>query len=256
MRRALIAVALCSLALSACKSEDSPPPAPPTETPLAFEPPKPLHPKEAADPNFKPCNPYYPLIPGSSLKYTLFYSSGLVADMTVVVDQEMDNGRPVFVETTLTVDKSGGHEKLETTVRKFVCEGERVYFIAENSDNKVSNYRNLVETHFREPGLFVPEVTALKRKGTKWSYTYRKTFHLVGGETIPDDEPTYIGYEVRGETEVTVPAGKFKVVDVAKRVRDGIVAEYFAPGIGIVKRELFDGTRLDLKEYSGVSPTP
>src|SRR2546422_7045069 len=51
-----------------------------------FKPPQPIKPLQAANPNFKSCNPYFPLVPGSIAKYVINYSSGIVADLTVVVD--------------------------------------------------------------------------------------------------------------------------------------------------------------------------
>src|SRR5215472_8623387 len=87
-------------------------------------PPPDIKPKEAVDPAFKSCNPYFPLVPGSQVKYTTVYSSGLIANVTVVVDSENVNGKPGFVETTRTVDKDGGGSKLSTKITKYVCDGE------------------------------------------------------------------------------------------------------------------------------------
>src|SRR3989442_1147102 len=73
-----------------------------------FKPPQPIKPLEAANPNFKPCNPYFPLVPGSIAKYVINYSSGIVADLTVVVDAADEEGRKVYTQRSQLIDRSGG----------------------------------------------------------------------------------------------------------------------------------------------------
>src|SRR5262249_51313852 len=80
--------------------------------PLAFAtpPPEPV-PSSTLDPNFKQCNPFYPLVPGSQARYSLLFSTGLQASPVVVVDKASENSRDVFVQTVQIVDKSGGLNK-------------------------------------------------------------------------------------------------------------------------------------------------
>src|SRR5262245_27366135 len=77
-----------------------------SNTPVLERPPdiKPTAPPESG---FKSCNPAFPLVPGSTTKYILQFSSALVADVTVVVDKGEENGKPIFIERTQILDKSG-----------------------------------------------------------------------------------------------------------------------------------------------------
>src|SRR5215216_3410258 len=139
MRTILIITLLAALALSGCDpntngNQNQNVNANRTAT---YKPPSPLSPKEVVDPNFVPCNPYYPLVPGSVAKYVLNYSSGLVADATVVVDVEEQNGRKVFVERTQIVDRSGGMQQAQSTVKQFVCDGERIQIISEKNETRI-----------------------------------------------------------------------------------------------------------------------
>src|SRR5215470_12748478 len=71
-----------------------------------------LTPTSSLDPSFKPCNAYYPLIPGSQATYSLVYGqTGLQATPNVVVDQITENGVTVYRQTTQIEDTAGGMSK-------------------------------------------------------------------------------------------------------------------------------------------------
>jgi PBP1b-binding outer membrane lipoprotein LpoB len=225
--------------------------APPTFTPLP-----PIKPLSAADPNFKPCNPYFPLIPGSLTKHVINYSSGLVADATVVVDSVEENGRKVFVETTQIVDKSGGAQKAEKTVRKYTCDGDRVQLISENTENRIEGNLTTVEYRFKSAATTMIGLSDLARKGANWSYSVYPVFHQPGKPPAVLEEPVVLAFEVQGEAEVTVPLGKFKALKVLRTVNQNKIVDSYVRGIGLVKRDSSEGTSWVLKEYSGLSPAP
>ena len=136
---------------------------------LDFAPPAPVKPTSTFDPNFKACNPYFPLVPGSQAKYTIVFSSGLVAEANVVVDGGEENGRQVFTQTTQIIDKSGGLEKAETTIRKYICDGDKVQLIYEFTNNKVADKLNTVDTQFRTTAIMMPSPADLSKTGYTWS---------------------------------------------------------------------------------------
>ena len=215
---------------------------------------EPLKPVSAVDTGFKSCNPYYPLLPGSQVRYTLKFSSGLIADVNVVVDSTEEGGRKTFVETTQIVDAGGGLEKLEKTVRKYVCDGERVQIIYEKGNNRAGELANDFESKFRNVPIVIVEPSGLKRAGTTWSNSFHQVFQVAGQPPIEPEEPVTVNFEVFGEEEVTTPAGKFRAVKIGRRVVDKTGFDYFAKGLGLVKRVAADGTSWELKEYSGVKP--
>src|SRR5262245_30678993 len=93
--------------------------------------PEPIKPEQPADSNFKPCNAYFPLVPGSIAKYVVNYSSGIVGDLTVVVDAAEENGQKIFLQRSQLVDRSGGMQIVQSITRKFRCDGERVIILSE-----------------------------------------------------------------------------------------------------------------------------
>jgi hypothetical protein len=94
--------------------------------------------------------------------------------------------------------------------------------------------------------------SSLARVGTKWTYVLTPTYKnaQVPGEIQSD--PFQVALEVTGEEDVTVPAGKFRALKVVQKVNTNEVTMYFAKGLGMVLRVGADGTRTELKEYSGV----
>jgi hypothetical protein len=220
---------------------------------LDFKPPDPIKPTGNLDPNFKPCNPYFPLVPGSQAKYTIVFSSGLVADANVIVDAAEENGRKVFIQTTQIVDKSGGLEKSETTVRKYVCDGESVQLIYEFTNNRVLENVNTVETQFRNAAVIMPSVADLSKTGTSWSYNFGQIYKTPGQAPM-SPEPMQIVFDVQGQSEMNTPAGKFKTLKIRRKIGEAEVGEFFARGVGLVSRVSSEGTRWDIKEYSGLNP--
>jgi hypothetical protein len=220
----------------------------------SLEPPTPIKPETPVDPNFKACNPYFPLVPGSQVKHAVNFSSGLAADAVVVVDLIEENGRKVYRETTQIIDKSGGMQKAEKTVRKYVCDGGLVKIIAEDTENRIEDRKTQVNMKFNEEGAFMVDPTALARSGTVWSYKFYPTFINPGEPPATLTDPITLVFTVKGEESVTVPAGTFKAVKIERKVGDVVIAEHYARGIGLVKRSSSEGTGWGLSEYSGVAP--
>ena len=218
-----------------------------------IEPHAPIKPVDNPDPNFKPCNPYYPLKPGSATEYTLQYSSPVVADVRVVVDQAEENGRKVFVERTQIIDKSGGLNKDELTERKYICDNGRVQIISEKVDNRTEKGSSKVDTNFRDVAIYLADPASLMRKGYTWSYNFQQQFQ-TGTEAPATAEPLTISFESQGEEEVKVPAGTFKAIRVTRKIKNTTVNDFFVPGLGMVKRANNEGTTWELKSYSGLQP--
>ena len=214
-------------------------------------PPPDIKPKETVDPAFKACNPYFPLVPGSQTKYTLVYSSGLVANVTVVVDGDTDNGKPVYIETIRIIDKDGGVNKLETRTTKYACDGERVQIISMSSDNKAEDNETKMEAAFSGTALAMLDTPSLK-PGARWSYAFTQTFRVPNRPPVSGGKSTPIEFQVVGTETVAVPAGSFKALKVLRKTTGHEINEYYARGIGLVKRESDDGTRWELKEFSGL----
>lgn len=219
-----------------------------------YKPPPPLAPKEAVNPNFQSCNPYFPLVPGSVAKYVVNHSSGLVGDATVVVDAEQQDGRTVFVERTQMVDRSGGLQHLQSTVRQYVCDGERILLISEKNDTRVEERTTINENRYRENTVAMVDTAALAQKGTTWTVVFTQTFQSPGEPlaTLPD--PTTVTFTVVGPQDVTIPTGAVKTVAVQRKVKENIGTDYYARGLGLVKRETKEGMRWELREYSGLRP--
>jgi hypothetical protein len=192
-------------------------------------PPPELTPSSTLDPSFKECNPYYPLIPGSEAKYSLVYE-----------------------QKTQIVDKSGGLFKKEFAVQKCVCDNGRVKIIAETRDNTVEGRQSIMEMHYVEPAYTMLEPAALK-PGATWSYAFTQSFRGPN-VTQPPGPSITVACAVEGQEDVTVPAGKFKVIKVTKKVNKTDVFEYYARGVGLVKRVSGDGTSWELQSFSGLKP--
>jgi hypothetical protein len=212
-----------------------------------------IKPTQPVDTNFKSCNPYFPLVPGSQTKFTLQFASPLVADVNVVVSQVEENGRKVFVEQTQIIDKSGGFQKTELTERKYICDNGRVQIIYEKADNRTEKGSSIGDTSFRNVATFMVDPASLGRKGTTWSYGFDVTFQRPNEQPLKTDAVT-ISFETQGEEEVKVPAGTFRAIKIVRKVRDVFVNEYYVAGLGLVKRVNKDGTTWELKEYSGLRP--
>jgi hypothetical protein len=219
-----------------------------------FKPPQAIKPVDAADPNFKPCNPYFPLVPGSIAKYVINFSSGLVGDLTVVVDAADEDGRKVFTQRSQLVDRSGGMQQNQSIVRRFVCDGDRVQILSEKTDSNVSGQLSSSEFEYRENSLMMTDPKSMLTKGATWTYAFRSVFHVPGQAPARSDQPTIIAFEVTGQEDVTTDVGTFKAVTVVRKIGENLTLDYYVPGLGLVKRHSKEGTSTELKEYSGLKP--
>ena len=257
MRLISVVVVLAALALSGCKD---------TDTNVngngngnanrtqSLKPPQPIKPAQPVDANFKPCNPYFPLVPGSIAKYVLNYSSGLVVDMTVVVDVADEDGRKVFTQRSQLVDRSGGLQIAQLITRKFVCDGEKVQILSEKTESNLGSQQpSSVDFDYRENSVMMPEPAMLSRKGSTWSHSFRTIFHKPGEPPARSDVPTAIKFEVAGPEDVTTAAGNFKAIKVIRSVLTNGTTDFYVAGIGLVKRFAKEGTATELKEYSGLA---
>jgi len=214
--------------------------------------PAPLKPEKAPDPKFKTCNAYFPLVPGSTAKYVINYSSGIVADMTVVVDAADEGGRQVYTQKSQLVDRSGGMQIIQTTVRKFVCDGERVQILSEKTDSSITGQTSSSEFEYRDNSLVMVDPKALQTKGTTWSHAFRTIFHSPGQPPARSDQPTIINFEVVGPADVTTALGTFKTLRIIRKIGENVTTDDYAPGLGLIKRQAKEGTTWELTEYSGL----
>ncbi len=216
----------------------------------------PIRPKNSPDANFKSCNPYMPLVPGSMASYTLKYPAGLVADVDVVVDLETENGQSVFVERTRIHDKLGGSQKSQLETRKYACDGNRVKILDYDGQNYVEGKLTATKWEMRNDPIAMIDPAALARKGTAWSYSFYYTISAPDREPVRTEDPLFVQFESLGAESVTVPAGTFSAIKVKRKVGQNEVLEYWVRGMGLVKRQMVaDGTSWELKEYSGIKPT-
>ena len=219
-----------------------------------FAPPEPIRPTSAADPNFKAANAYFPLAPGSTLKYTIHYASPIIANVIVVVDAGQEDGKKVFTQTWQIVDTGGGDEKNETTIRKYVMEGDNVRQVYEKTENIFRGQKSSSELKFKD-GTIMPGLSSI-RPGASWAQTFSQVFQLPNQPPASDDKTITVSMKVSGRESVTVPAGKFTGLKVIRSVSGNKleISEYYVPGLGLVKREGGDGTRMELTEFSGLKP--
>jgi hypothetical protein len=257
MRLISVVVVLATLTLSGCKDGD---------TNLnsngngnanraqSFKPPQPIKPTQPVDASFKPCNPYFPLVPGSIAKYVMNYSSGLVADITVVVEAADEGGRKVFTQRSQLIDRSGGLQIAQLITRKFVCDGERVQILSEKTESNLAGQQSsVIDFDFRENSLMMPEPAMLSRNGSTWSHAFHTVEHSPGQPQTRSDVPLTVKFEVAGPADVTTAAGNFKAIKVVRTVGGNGTTDYYVPGIGLVRRFAKEGTATELKEYSGLA---
>ena len=222
--------------------------------PLSFSPPEPIKPSSPLDPNFKAGNPYFPLVPGSTLKYTIHFASPIVANVIVVVDSAQENGKPVFSQTWQIVDTGGGDEKNETTVRRYALEGDNVLQLFERTENLYHGRKTTSELKFRD-STAMPGAASL-RPGATWSLSFTQVFQVGNELPVAADRTVTVSFKLDAKEDVTVPAGKFKALKVTRNVTGNKlqISEHYVRGLGLVRREGGDGTRLELIEYHGLKP--
>lgn len=221
---------------------------------LSFKIPEPIKPVNTADPSFKPCNPYFPLVPGSIAKYVINYSSGIVGNLTVVVDAADENGRKVFTQRSQLVDTSGGMQIVQSTTRTFVCDGERVIILSEKADSNISGQQSTSEFRFRENSLMMTDPKSMLIKGSTWTHAFRPVYQGAGGPTAQVEETTVITFEVGSAQTITAAVGTFKAIPVTRQIGANSTVDYYVPGLGLVRRQSKEGTSWELKEYSGLQP--
>lgn len=217
-----------------------------------FKPPAPIKPAEAVDPTFKACNPYFPLVPGSVAKYVINYSSGIVGDLTIIVDAADQDGHKVFTQRSQLIDRSGGMEITQSIIRTFGCDGSIVHILSEKTESNIAGQKSSVDFDYRENSVMMVDPSSLLRKGTTWTHAFRSTFHNPGQPPARSDTPTVISFEVVGPEDVTTSAGNFKTIKVTRKIGEGGTMDNYAAGIGLVKRQSNEGTSWELKEYSGL----
>jgi hypothetical protein len=213
----------------------------------------PLVPGSKIDPNFKVCNIYYSLVPGSRRRYVISYSSGITADAVAVVDPWEENGRKGFKELIQIVDSTGGYQIKQQIERHYVCDGEKVQQLYEKTDSDVEGNKTTTEFLFRDNAYAMIEPASLK-PGATWSYTLKSKIQPVGQPATESDVPTAVNFTVVDEEELQLPTGKVNALKVFRKVGEAEIYDYFAPGLGFVKRTSKEGTGWELKEYSGLKP--
>src|SRR5262249_24689637 len=134
----------------------------------------------------------------------------------------------------------------------FACDGDRVQVLTERVKTLVTNSESTTEMKYRDNSTFFPETSSLSKKGFTWSYAFRPTY-TYQGQATSSAEPIIVQFEVQGETDVTVPAGTFKAIKIQRKLNQNLSWDYMVKGIGLIKREAQEGTRWELREYSGVS---
>ncbi len=214
--------------------------------------PPPIKPAEAVDPNFKACNPYFPLVPGSVAKFVINYSSGIVGDLTIIVDAGDEDGQKVFTQRSQLIDRSGGMQITQSIVRKFVCDGSIVRILSEKTESNVAGQQSALDFEYRENSVMMTDPQSLSRKGTSWSHAFRTVFHNPGQPPSRSDVPTVISFEVAGTEDVTTSTGTFKAIKLVRKIGENGTVDYYVAGIGLVKRQDTGGTSWELKEYSGL----
>lgn len=219
---------------------------------LDFKPPQPIKPLEAADPNFKPCNPYFPLVPGSIAKYVINYSSGITGDLIVIVDAADEGGRKVFTQRSQLIDRSGGMQISQSIVRRFVCDGERVLILSEKTESNIAGQKSAIDFDYRENSVMMADPQSIARTGTTWSHGFRRVVHNPGQPPSRSDDLTLITFQVTGPAEVTTAVGTFKAVQITRKIGENSTIDHYVPGLGLVKRQAKEGTSWELKEYSGL----
>ncbi|MGH9759865.1 MAG: hypothetical protein ACREAC_03375, partial [Blastocatellia bacterium] len=226
MKMSVVAI-FALIVLASCHNDKNPSPNGNKQgsTPDALaspSPPPPPKPAEAVNPSFKSCNEYMPLIPGSTAKYSILYSSGLQADASVVVDA-LPGGQ--FQETSQIVDQTGGSHKLSLTKTIYGCDGGKVKLFSQTEDNKVDANSNHMEVKYKDPAIAMIEPSVL-RQGTSWSYDLTQVFQLPGQAPVSTNQYITTSFTVEGPEDISVPAGTFKTIKVVRKVGTASINEY------------------------------
>src|SRR5215210_3189676 len=206
------------------------------------------------DASFTSCNPYFPLRPGSKYTYNINYPTGLVVTATIVVEEMEQNGRKIFVEKIHLIDQqTKGLEYIQNTERRYICDGQRIVIIYEESATKVRETRNRASFNYGPDTVYLPDPESLNRPDFTWTMGY--TYTLTSDIEPPaiSNQTTFVNVKVVGEEEVTLPVGKFKAVKIKKDTSGALVNEYYVKGLGLGQRETSEGLFWKLDSYSGVN---
>lgn len=221
-----------------------------------FKPDPPIKPTQAVDPNFKACNPYFPLVPGSMAKYVINYPTGIVGDLVVVVDVADENGQKVFTQRSQLIDRSGGTQITQKIVRRFICEGDVVRILSEKTESNIEGQQSGTDFDYRDGSVMMNDPQSLARKGTTWTHTFKSVFHTPGKPSGVSDIPTAVVFEVAGPEDVSIAVGgTFKAIKITRKIGENGTIDYYVAGLGLVKREASTGARWELKEFSGLKAT-
>ncbi|MBO0724473.1 MAG: hypothetical protein J2P52_02645 [Blastocatellia bacterium] len=213
-----------------------------------------LRPSGPPDTSFKSCNPYYPLVPGSQAKYTVKKPTGPPASVSLIVDSAVENGKKVFKEVTQKVEGEASMAKVETTTRKYICNADRIELLSSIIDNKIGlTATGRMESTFPSTATIMIAPSSLK-PGASWSYLMRVNITMSGKPEVTR-QTVFLNFKVEESENITVPAGTFKALRVAAKVNGKQVDEYYAPGIGLVKRIVPGGGAWELTQYTGLTPS-
>ena len=199
--------------------------------------PPPIKPLEAPDPNFTACNPYFPLVPGSVAKYVINYSSGVVGDLTVVIDAGDENGRKAFTQRSQLIDRSGGMKIVQMITRRFVCDGGRVQILSEKTESNLAGQTSSSDFEFRENSLMMTDPKSLLIKGSTWTHAFRQSFSSPEQPVSRSDQLKVISFEVGSPEHVTIAIGTFTAVPVTRKIDDNLTVDHYVAGLGLVKRQ-------------------
>jgi hypothetical protein len=233
-----------------------------------------LPPAGPVDPSFRACNPYYPLTPGSHLLYTISKSANSLGAVTIAVNVADENGKKVFTETAKRLSVKGIGMGLETTTRKYICDAQKIQVVYDTIDvTNPKGQSGRLDGKFPSQSLVMMAPSSLT-PGTTWSYTMEADMKIPEkSDAEPDKSQTnrnspdpkkqkfqskhdtiQLSFEVKGNGDVKVPAGTFHAIRIGVKMNGKDSEEYYAPGIGLVRRTLPDGTVWELTEYNGLTP--
>jgi hypothetical protein len=218
----------------------------------AFKIPDLPRPNTQPDPAFKPCNAYFPLVPGSTARYVINYPSGLVADMTVAQSKTDDPN--IVLENITILDRLGGLEIAQTIERKYRCDGESVLIISEETKSKIQANVSNSMFNYRDNSVVMKPPAELATKGATWTYGYYRITEIPGVTVEKPDTPIIITLAVGGEEELKTGLGTFRALRVVRKVSQNTVNDFYVRGLGLVKRVSGEGAITELKEYSGLQP--
>lgn len=217
-----------------------------------FQMPELPRPNTPPDPNFKPCNAYFPLVPGATARYVINYATGLVADMTVAQNKTDDPN--VVIEKITILDRQGGLQIAQEIERRYRCDGESVQIITEETKSKIETNISTTMFKYRENSVVMKPPAEISNPGATWTYGFYRTTEIPGVTVEKPDTPVIITLTVGGEEELKTDLGTFRALKIVRKVNQNTVNDFYVRGLGLVKRVSGEGAITELKEYSGLRP--